>query len=235
MDRFRVVFLIVILTIVLFGPDGSSPAQSRHADELLAHERLQLNVLRNSSWTQPGNATGLFVDGPTPPEVVRQRWQTAREHALGVFARLAAGSGVPLVAESSRQLLQKSNTQRRAVEVPGVPEMPFYRNATGSLHGDWARLDVGELPTTALANATYDRNFTASAGKMTLSIGDAAEHDRRVGDAAEVGAVVRLKDEQGGSEMSLAMHGVHFAGSGEMVLTTTSERFALLDRGACEY
>jgi len=201
--------VILILLIIFFFPDGQGPDQSKEAINEIAHERYNLDVLRNSTFAHPGNLTGLFTDAPTPPESVREEWKGMRAKLLKSFAE-------PLMAKQEDEVLR-----------PPSSGATVYRNATGSVLGQWRKLEFPDLPTTAKPNATYPSNFTAlDAGKLTLNIEDTTEIVKE-GGVGEVKVVLRIRDSDGGNAVDLVLNGVHFAQTGEMVAATTSERLVV--------
>ncbi|MBE7182437.1 MAG: hypothetical protein INR71_14740, partial [Terriglobus roseus] len=112
--------------------------------------------------------------------------------------------------------------------------LPLYRNVSGYARGGWVRSqavrDVAAptLNRTALASeAPFHRNITGGSGSIRLQLNERAleflEERRGV---KEVKAALVIHDEaSSGDGWEFTLHGVHFAATGTMVLTTTSERF----------
>jgi hypothetical protein len=74
--------ILLILLIYFFFPDSPGLDSSLETKQTIAQNRYQLEVLRNSTWDQPGNVTGLLSSERTPPEPVRKRWHGVRDALL---------------------------------------------------------------------------------------------------------------------------------------------------------
>ncbi|CUS14417.1 unnamed protein product [Tuber aestivum] len=243
MDQSRAKVLFVLIIIILLAPDGHSPQSSYGLDEIIIREREQLEILRNSTYGVPGNLTGInFTHDRIPPEPVRELVGSLKKEVLGEYflEGIQAGGLRPPTAVTGETPRGDSGPEAEIVEeggnakgseAPGEgrsldPTSVFtrlpsiYQNATGTIHGAWDRLflDV-KAPQT---NLTYDKNVTANHGKLVFTI----EEKKRPGEVQEMTATMVIKNEEGGDMKDISLSGIHFTKSGEILMTTTSDKFA---------
>lgn len=117
--------------------------------------------------------------------------------------------------------------------------LPVYRNTTGLLRGDWVRRTEGverraPLNTTAIAleheyfTHEFSSNITGNGGTFAFDIeeGGGEELHRGEGFVREIRASLTVESEDfWGSTWYLSLLGVHFPETGEIILSTTSEKF----------
>jgi transmembrane E3 ubiquitin-protein ligase len=133
---------------------------------------------------------------------------------------------------------------------------PTWLNATGLVRGSWTRREASSPRTWSDYNFTamtpgiswsgthgeWNRNVTGSEGTMQLRIEDKKRHmeyEEDIGDehhrlstggsVREVAAGLIIEDsahDGSGSQYEMRLHGVHWPAQGNMLLTTTSEKFA---------
>ncbi|KAL7268450.1 hypothetical protein RUND412_008928 [Rhizina undulata] len=234
MEQSRLIVFVIILLIVWFTPDGTPLAQRKDLQKLQAKEWAELEILRNSTFGKPGNLTGIpdwGYDGALfPPEEVRKRVLKMRDAAVGEWLEDAK----PEESVGEERARDEGNIKDGPVKKRGLPgdeekptspvtrpaELALYHNASGTLHGEWTRVQLHNLPELVPSNVTYNENVTGGNGKITFNIEEA-----KPGEVQEVVVTMKIKDESGGHAQALLV-GVHFTKTGEMVLTTTSERFS---------
>ncbi|KAJ8100256.1 hypothetical protein POJ06DRAFT_252178 [Lipomyces tetrasporus] len=207
MDPNRAGLLVFLLIIMLLTPESSSPAQKSAFQEFLRVQKSRRDVLLNTTFEGgPGDLEG--ISNPIlPPEIdvrARELWE----------------SQVP--PENKRD------------------EFSFYSNITGLMRGDWKRLDMElnatELPglsdymTRETANSTGNvmwessvdtRNITDSEGVITLDISES-----RSGPVQMVEANLNIQNKLGKNGHDIPLRGIHFADTGNIVMATTSKKFA---------
>ncbi|KAK9343396.1 hypothetical protein V1522DRAFT_356663 [Lipomyces starkeyi] len=192
---------------MLLTPESSSPAQKSAFQEFLRVQKSRRDVLLNAT----------FVDGPRDLEGISNPILPAE---IDTRARELWESQVP--PENKRD------------------EFSFYRNITGLMRGDWKRLDLGlnatELPHSSeyvpreLVNTTGTvmwessvdmRNITDSGGVLTLDISESSS-----GPVQMVEANLNIQNKVGKNGHDIPLRGIHFADTGNIVMTTTSKKFA---------
>lgn len=117
--------------------------------------------------------------------------------------------------------------------------LPVYRNATGKLRGDWVRR-TGDpqrqvpLNTTAIAREheyfthEFSSNITGTGGTLYFNLEEGGGEELRLGEGLvrEIRASVTVEsDDFWGSTWYLSLFGMHFPETGEIILTTSSEKF----------
>lgn len=231
MEQSRLGVFLILIVIILLAPDGNSPSQRHEVDDIIAREKLELETLRNSTFGRPGNLTGIGSwDGLLPPELVRAKVREMEEEVMGEYFRGTAiarreGSnesqsvmGDELSEKRVKQNAADSeNRGKKHVSVLGQ-ELPLYQNVSGTIHGEWSRLHIPglQVPQT---NQTYHKNITTDNGKITFNI-----EEKEPAEVQEVGMTMMIKNQEGGNSQDVTLYGVHFTKTGEMVLTTSSER-----------
>lgn len=234
---------MILIIIILLAPDGNSPTQRHEVDDIITREKAALETLRKSTFGNPGNLTGISRYGPVPPELIREKVKEMTDEVMGDYLRGIVGveptGNAEVRIEGSRESLSLTdakasvreagpksviggNSKTKRVPTPNQ-ELPLYRNASGTIHGEWSRLQIPgfQVPQT---NQTYYKNITIDSGKITFNI-----EEKEPAEVQEVAMTMIIKNEQGGDSQDVTLFGVHFTRTGEMVLTTSSER---LDSGS---
>lgn len=251
MEQSRVRFFLILLIIILTTPNGLSPLSPDEPDDIILQEKERLAILRNSTYGFPGNLTGInFTHGVVPPAPVRELAKSIKRKALGEHyldekptdkgqpprpagtgaqgsARWVGGKGdsktkSPAGGKDGIERLGAHDARSKwENEFTFDHQFSLYRNASGTLHGTWERLQMPglEMPVT---NLTYGGNITADHGKIIFAI----EEKREPGEVQEVTVTMVIKNEEGGEVKEINLSGVHFTNTGEMFLTTTSDRLA---------
>ncbi|GAB7347247.1 hypothetical protein MBLNU459_g3343t1 [Dothideomycetes sp. NU459] len=133
-----------------------------------------------------------------------------------------------------------------------VAQLPLYRNVTGVLRGDWVRSPLQTQVVAPVLNMSryapegpfgpmplsgFGRNVTGAGGALRVWLHEADYEDttgmtvdrqgREVAAVREISAQVTVQDDAGlGDEWEAQMYGVHFLQTGNVVLATTSDKFA---------
>jgi len=242
MDQSRAKVLFILIIIILLAPDGNSPQNSYRLDEIIVREKEQLEILRNSTYGVPGNLTGVnFTHSRMPPKPVRKLVESLRKEVLGEYflegthpdglrpstavagetpggdpnpkAEIVGGEGGNVKgSEAARERFSWGPTSA-PTQLP-----PIYQNVTGTIHGAWERLFLDV--TAPQTNTTYDKNVTANRGKLVFTI----EEKKKPGEVQEMTATMIIKNEGGGDMKDISLSGVHFTKSGEILVTTTSDK-----------
>lgn len=232
MEQSRLGVFLILIIIILLAPDGNSPSQRHEVDDIITREKTALETLRNSTFGRPGNLTGISGgDILVPPELVRARIREMIEEAVGEYLGGAA-TGVSaegsnenrssIEGESSAQETRKESLIGEKHDTKRAPilgrDIPLYRNVSGTIHGEWSRLQIPGLQVPQM-NQTYSRNITTNHGKITFNI-----EEKQPAEVQEVAMTMMIKNPEGGNSQDVTLFGVHFTKSGEMILTTSSER-----------
>lgn len=226
---------MILIIIILLAPDGNSPSQHHEVDDIITREKAALEILRNSTFGKPGNLTGISGgDELVPPELLRERVremteEAVREYLGGAAMRVGAkesnGSRSSIEGKSSTQEANKIPTTGGRHDTKNVPirgrELPLYRNVSGTIHGEWSRLHIPGLRVPQM-NQTFSKNITTSHGKITFNI-----EEKQPAEVQEVAMTMMIKNQEGGNSQDVTLFGVHFTKSGEMILTTSSERLGV--------
>ena len=118
--------------------------------------------------------------------------------------------------------------------------IPFYRNVTGSVRGEWIRsevtegfqppvLNVSAISSVPYASTQYDRNISGERGHLTIKFNEKNADSVRLGsaNARAIMAEMTIQDERSsGDGWELTLHGVHYLESGAVLLSTSSDKFA---------
>ncbi|KAK9463778.1 uncharacterized protein V1516DRAFT_619576 [Lipomyces oligophaga] len=207
MESNRAGLLVFLLIIMLLTPDSSSPAQLQAFQEFLKAQKWRRSVLMNST----------FADGPVDLEGIQNP---------------------VLPPDIERKALDLWDSQ--IPDDDDTDEISMYRNITGLMRGDWEKLDLGfgqtELPHSRewefreQANQTNGimwepssdtRNITDSEGIMSLDISE-----KGYGPVQMIEASLNIQDEMGWNGHDIPLRGLHFVKTGNIVMTTTSRKFA---------
>ncbi|PWW79414.1 hypothetical protein C7212DRAFT_356291 [Tuber magnatum] len=189
MDQSRAKVLFILIIIILLAPDGNSPQNSHGLNEIIARQKEQLEILRNSTYGVPGNLTGIsFTHGRIPPEPVRELVGSLEKEVLGeYFLEGMRGEGGNVKGSEAPGGDRSLDSALVFTRLPSI-----YQNATGTVHGAWDRLLL----------------------------------DKKPGEAQEMTATMIIKNEEGGDMKDISLSGAHFTRSGEILMTTTSDKFA---------
>ena len=249
MDSPRAVLLIVLLLFLFLSPDIQQPTpdhrrelthaidQERHALGVLSASRHDDLNISNHRWL---NLTGFRAqDGyawdtlqPVKDAALQQLSHLVGERGM---QRLAGGLRPPDHNQSDGSLQNKQPPSLNLQE-----PIPLYHNVTGLVRGRWARSALeGDRPAphvnlTALvpeagfASLEYKRNITGSTGDVQVKL-DEKTGNILVGEdgiARQLGATMTIKDETSlGDGWDVNLHGVHYPEMGQIVLTSTSEKY----------
>jgi hypothetical protein len=225
-QRRTVVTLLLIILILLFvdpSPSGHTPSSG--FDEAISTETHALSVLNTAEYGDFDppkdrwlNLTGFRKgDGYAWPLLDKTR-QKAKDHILS-----ACGE------EKGQRLL-------KGPPLKDEPPLPFYRNVSGHVSGQWVRHDAGVKHSTAHPNFTalwpdlaeyhnlqFHRNFSASEGGISISFSERDEADDFEGlQSRGVRAVMSLYSAAGTESAALVLYGLHALETGSIVIVTHS-------------
>lgn len=234
----RAVIALLIIFFIVFSPDPqSAPIQSRNRlEDVLAKEVHALSVLNSTQYGDfdPSRERWLNISGFTND--TQYAWEALHK-----------------VKERARQLsihaLGADNERRLDGDETG-PALPLYSNITGVVHGTWIRstlskdVKVPELNLTEYAPlspfgplpiTTFGRNITSKWGDMRVRFnepdGDSTVFRTKsvTGEdmdvARKLGAQISVGGDDGvGDGFDIQMHGIHNLGTGNVVLSTTSDK-----------
>jgi hypothetical protein len=234
-DPRAVVALVILLFIFFSPPPGQEPlvrARSR-LEHIVASERHDLTVL---------NQTHLGDFDP-----IHDKWLN-----ISGFGEndTFAWQALPLVKERARHqsahALGHDNLVRLDGEHDNQPPLPLYQNVTGTMYGEWIRspiqtsvvppkLNMSEYaaigPFGPIPIDSFGKNVTAKSGSLEIWFEEAdtqdtllSHGDKRV--AREVKAQVSVRDGEAGDSWHSKMFGVHFLETGNIMLATTTDKFA---------
>ncbi|KAK9450392.1 uncharacterized protein V1518DRAFT_413740 [Limtongia smithiae] len=218
LDPNRAGLLVFLLIIMLLTPESASPTQRLAFQEFLKVQRHRRDLLLNATFAEgPFDLEG--IPNPILPEPVDS------------LARDLWSSHVPVAGDDGEGVEK---------------EYSFYHNITGLMRGDWKRLDLGlnatQLPHSSeyvprektnsssllspsqpvVWEATADtRNITGNEGILTIDISET-----KTGPIQFIEANMNIQDRHGENRHDIPMRGIHFADTGNIVLTTTSKKFA---------
>ncbi|KAF2838304.1 hypothetical protein M501DRAFT_956698 [Patellaria atrata CBS 101060] len=235
MANARLALPFLILFFLLWAAPNEPPvAASSHQRFTFSHtierERASLNVLNESRY-------GDFI-----PQHGKKLNLTGFHEDAG-YAWLA-GPGdffekVKKKAFNGRLRTLKISDGDLAFGEPGE-DQPLYQNVTGYTLGNWVRSNLEKdyvqpsinlsavLPEGTYSSNKYQWNITGESGEIGLLISEKGASvtnlDRTV---REVNARLTIYDElSSGEGWAITLHGVHFAETGGLILTSTSEKFA---------
>ncbi|GAM89045.1 hypothetical protein ANO11243_070790 [Dothideomycetidae sp. 11243] len=222
------IVVLFIVTLVLFFTDDAPSQSLTHelkVGDVIAEEHAALRVLNSShfldfapvqdKWLNLSGLTNVSEFGWSYLDEFRARSENLTEYALG------------------------DRFRSKIVGQPAGYPLPLYSNTSGVLHGRWIRNEwPPALPVPALnltlyapegtsseaAVSGFARNLTGTEGKL---------RSRQTFDG-QVNAVARFVTAQIEADTTdgrhgswdVQAHGVHFLEAGQLVLSTTSKKFA---------
>ncbi|KAK8209432.1 putative RING finger ubiquitin ligase [Phyllosticta capitalensis] len=215
--------LLVILLFLYLTPDPPAPGESHRHQHAVDHERGELEALNNSTYGEiypgeegdrrPLNLTGFKPEHGFRWELLEPAQDKARDQA-----RYALG-------DNADSLIEGSSDQYPLL----------YHNVTGFVEGEWRRTGVYDGPHVNLSAITphgtytsedWKRNVTAASGDVRIHLRE-KEHGeawntsvRRISARATIGQETSF-----GNWWEMVLYGIHFVDVGEIILTTTSEKF----------
>lgn len=248
MDSPRLVLVIFLLLFLFLSPDSHSPSlqQQRELDYAVLEERRALDVLNSSSYrgfdasnNRWLNVTGLRQADGYAWELLPKVQARAKEQLDQILA--ASNHPIRFHNVSIDPDTSESGVATETNMKSAVGFSPMYQNVTGILHGKWARSAVEEetvlptlnlsivAPTVYYTSTKYNRNITGHTGDLRIQL-----HEQDHGDplpdpgmARNIKAQVTVKDEtSSGDGWEMTLRGVHYPQQGEIMLSTTSEKFA---------
>ena len=255
MESSRIVLIVFLILFIILSPDGerTNPDQLREVRTLL--QQLH-GVAATLNGTHAGdfdpnqgrwlNATGLRSGDGYAWELLPAVQGRARKQAYDVLETKwieTYPNFVKSVDHASFGPRYESVVALDGGPVGGPPAairaVPFYRNITGVVHGQWMRsrlaaqrsptLNLTALSSRAYTTREYGRNVTGSGGDVFITFDEkqgAALSDTS-GTARGIKAEMSIQDGGTyGESWDLTLHGIHFQESGSVLLSTTSDKFA---------
>ncbi|KAK7557558.1 putative RING finger ubiquitin ligase [Phyllosticta citricarpa] len=215
--------LLVILLFLCLTPDPPTPGESHRHQHAVAHERGALEALNNSTFgdlrlkkeedAKPLNLTGFRPEHGFHWELLETTQGKARDQA-----RYALG-------ENADSLLEEGSDQYPLL----------YHNVTGFLEGEWRRTGAYDGPHVNLSAITphgtyasedWKRNVTATSGDVRIHFREKENGEAWNTSVRRISARATISQETSfGTWWEMILHGIHFVDVGEIILTTTSEKF----------
>ena len=249
--------LIFLLVFLFVTPDRqqSSPTQRLELQQLLLEEHHALDSLNSSQYGDFDvvtdkwvNVTGLRKDDGYAWDLLPQVQARAREQVvalLGSWERIKYNNpksggfgGRYKSVEAIDEGLPEVNDKDLKDQV-----IPFYRNITGIVNGEWVRSKVGSDREPSILNLTglaprltystneFSRNITGHFGDLRIKLEEKKSEVLRIKNSSvrEVRAEVIITDDtSSGDGWEFALYGVHYPESGAVLLSTSSEKYFFL-------
>ncbi|RPA85797.1 hypothetical protein BJ508DRAFT_322394 [Ascobolus immersus RN42] len=228
----------ILFFALLFFLTPSFVSRPSDFDDVISKEERQLAILQNSSYGKPGNLTGLEHVGHKdksghivmmPPNPVRTRVKNMVKEVLGSEYELAHPDwdDKPKPAHQIPDDLKEDDSNdgrpldlRKREYQDG--KFPFWHNITSiKLHGPWSRETLPSLPPYLHTNVTLDRNITTETGMISFSVDEFGD-----GPVQDVKLSMMLMDPHDTKLFDVRLQGIHFVSTGDLILTSTSDRFA---------
>lgn len=237
-DSRRAFLFFLFLFILLNPPPNPRPAWSeREYEERLTEERRELSLIGNYTYGDFDSLRGKWLP------LVGLTKEDGFAWGLLNSARQKAKYQQELVIRASTTSDNDSGPRKDELGEVHVMNMslPVYRNMTGKIHGDWVRWTEAETKSRPLLNLTamameheyftteFRLNATADHGELSMVIEEQESGDMIINGTCirQVRAALTLETEEASEEMTgVNLYGVHIPGSGSIILTTTSEKFA---------
>lgn len=252
----RALITLLILLFIIFSPSPDSqqqfsPAQKSRHLAVLARERHDLDLLNSTRYRDLdppegrwANFTGFEREGEWSESW--KRLDTLKERARGIAGHVLGPEGVRLL-DGPPGKVSGLKTAAAGEGVGKEVDMPLYKNITGVLHGPWVRSPLQEGLKIPRLNLTrfapegpfgtvditgFDRNVSQTAAEGWVRVVFEEMEDDEETPVAEKGvlngvrASLSIGDEESGDEWEAQLYGLHFLEAGNMILTTTSDKFA---------
>jgi hypothetical protein len=224
----RAVSLVIILLILFVFPDPPTPLAVTHdLDDAIDRELAALELLNTTRY-------GDF-------DAVEDRWLNLtglkREDD---FAWSALGMVKERVRKQAGNILGEGESSK-ALDGTNEAALPIYQNVTGHIRGSWIRSKLEKdvrrphlnmtalLPIDARFENPFQRNITGKSGDLRFDFSERGKAEVVDGHVVQsMKAEVIIADEtSAGSGWSIVMYGQHFVESGHIMLTTSSEKYAI--------
>lgn len=247
MDNSNRVLIFIFLFIFILsasGPQSALNLPDRALDALIKEQRRVLEVLGNATLStfDPDHEHWLPVPGFTKDAGFA--WgvlPTVKRKARDDFER-----GLNITKEYERRERATLNQKQTPLSTSEAndhdsPPLPIYRNISGIIRGDWVRwtdaekADGPHMNVTALAEAhdyfstEFMGNFTSREGSVFFELDDDYTPNINVSGTYVRGIKSAMKIESKdpyGTVYQNELQGIHVPETGEIFLTTTSEKFA---------
>ncbi|GAB7345579.1 hypothetical protein MBLNU457_3883t1 [Dothideomycetes sp. NU457] len=238
----RAVVAIILILFIIFSPDPQAPVtqvEGSYFDEVLEREEHSLDVLNTTHYGDFSPSANLWLN-------------VSGFQIDTLFSWSALGEVKERATKLSAHALGDDNGKRIEGENLDAP-IPLYQNVTGVVHGNWIRSPLSSTIPIPQLNMTeysptgpfgvvpilsFDRNLTENdnGGSMKFRLRENDSQDE-VGKSADPqnGETPRIRtisagfevafDNAGLSAWEVRLHGVHFLDSGNILMTTTSEKF----------
>ncbi|KAI5287400.1 hypothetical protein KEM54_006018, partial [Ascosphaera aggregata] len=239
--RVLIFFIIVFFLLNAPGPQSALSLSDRGLDAQVKEQKRELEALSNTTYNafDPEHEHWLPLPGFTKDAgfawgILPLAKEKARE-VLGDVVNTTLKYGKPEQTSHQQQSLMV------AINRSHSPTLPIYRNVTGTVRGDWVRWTEAEradrphMNLTALAEA-HDYFSTEFLGNMTSHEGSVSFeiYDDNTPNIVTSGTYVRgVKSamriegtDPYGISYRNELQGIHVPETGEMFLTTTSEKFS---------
>ncbi|KAI5293948.1 hypothetical protein KEM52_004966 [Ascosphaera acerosa] len=253
-QRAGIAFIVVVTIVNLyFGPGAFFAAPTTGISSRVAEQKRELATLDNSTYGDfnPDRERWLPIPGFTKDagfawgmlNPARARAREMYEAAAEMTKRAEQGRKTEITTPSS--LSARSMASHATGTDTGssdVPPLPIYRNISGTIRGEWVRWPEAEsrdrphMNLTALVRAhdyfstRFMGNMTTSkSGFLTLEMYDANTPDVDTPETYVRGVRASMHVERSNPYLTdyyADLHGIHVPETGEMVLTTTSEKFS---------
>ncbi|CAI6332364.1 unnamed protein product [Periconia digitata] len=231
----RQFLFFIILLLLINSPETQPPSYNTRSryDEVIEREWTHLDILNQTRWGDFGdfrkeeegwlNVTGLRQEDGFVWELLGGVKENMREKARSVLG--------------DRPELSSDTKQENNMEI-----VRLYKNMTGYVEGEWARLSSSQvrhpadlnlstiIPDNPFPFAEFDRNLTGVGGPVRLHLaeleGKARTDENRTVSEIQAKVVIGDHESWGDNWWEFLVHGVHYPELGSAVLTTTSDKFA---------
>ncbi|EMC98199.1 hypothetical protein BAUCODRAFT_105318 [Baudoinia panamericana UAMH 10762] len=230
-DRRGIIVPLLIIGFIFFSSNNPPTAQfgsGATIQDAVAGERRSLSVLQNSTYGDISRNDEGFLN------------LTGLELERGY-----AWSALPAVKERARQHLEYAlgDAGESALDGDSFATLPaLYHNVTGYVQGKWVRSKLQESVATPrlnmsayaaegpfglLQSRSFERNITGADGDVRMRFRERTTYDDiALANITGISAEMTFTDDSTGEETELQMYGVYQIQLGQVVMTTTSEKFA---------